>query len=177
MRIDYRTAIVESEADLAEREQALRGQRTAVRAMLLRLLKSGRVRSLRAAAPLVGYSERQLQTWWAHYRAGGLAAVLSEAPRPVKRSRLTAEAYAGLEAEMRAGRVATLKDAQAYLERAWGISYRTVNGVWVQLRKRGAKLKTGRRRHRRADAEQQAAYKRDVRTAARGPTGQRGLGV
>lgn len=61
---------------------------------------------------------------------------------------------------MRAGRVATLEDARHYLAQTWGITYGSVSGVWWQLRRRKAKPKTGRRRHRQVDQDQQAAFKK-----------------
>ena len=47
MRILYAQAIQESEADLARREQSIRGQKAADRVRMLRLLKSEAVKSLR----------------------------------------------------------------------------------------------------------------------------------
>jgi hypothetical protein len=47
MRINYPKAIGESEADLTEFEQRLRGQKAADRVRMLRLLKSATVKSLR----------------------------------------------------------------------------------------------------------------------------------
>ena len=52
----------------------------------------------------------------------------------------------------RRGQIATLKDAQTYLDERHGIVYPSLNGVWAQLRKHQIKLKTGRRRHALADA-------------------------
>jgi transposase len=161
-RTNYNQAIVESESRLLELEKELRGKRTAVRVIVLRLLKSGQVTSLVAVAPVVGYSSRQLQNWWASYRAGGIEALLEMKHSPGKKSRLTPEAYAGLETQMKAGAIATLKDARSYLSREWGIVYPSLNGVWLQLRKRRAKLKTGRRRHRKADIEAQEAFKKTL---------------
>ena len=60
MRINYPKAIQESEEDLTELEQRLRGQKAADRARMLRLLKSGTVKSLKDCAPLLGYSVIQL---------------------------------------------------------------------------------------------------------------------
>jgi hypothetical protein len=48
-------------------EKQLRGRPLTDRLKLLRLLKTRTVPSLRAAAPLLGYSERQLQRWWGIY--------------------------------------------------------------------------------------------------------------
>jgi transposase len=131
-------------------------------------LKEEQAVSLLAAAPLVGYSVRQVNRWWAVYRQGGLARLLEEPPRRGKRTRLTPEAWAGLEAEMVAGRIGTLQDARRYLHEQWGIVYRSLNGVWWQLHRRRAKPKTGRRRHRRANTAEQQAYKRQLRGAAPG---------
>jgi hypothetical protein len=60
MRIKYPQAIQESEEELTRLEQGLRGQKTADRVRVLRLLKSGAVKSLKDCAPLVGYSVIQL---------------------------------------------------------------------------------------------------------------------
>jgi transposase len=160
VRIAYPSVIAESEEELAALERRPRGRPTAARVRMLRLLKAGAARSPGACAPLVGDSPRQRASWRGRYRAGGLAALAREPTRPGKASRLTPEALAGLEAEMRAGRIATLEDARRYLAERWGVAYASLNGVWWQLRKHKVKLKTGRRRHRRADAAAQEEFKK-----------------
>jgi transposase len=175
-RVCYPLVIAEDLAELARRERALRGRPTQARVRLLRLLKERRAASLLAAAPLVGYSVRQVNRWWQAYRQGGLAGLLAEPPRPGKRSRLTPEAWAGLEAEMVAGRIGTLAEARHYLHEHWGIVYRSLNGVWWQLQRRRARPKTGRRRHRRANPAEQQAYKRRLRRAAPGAAVPAGVG-
>src|SRR5512135_500603 len=57
MRIKYPQAIQESEEELTRLEQGLRGQKRADRVRVLRLLKSGAVKSLKDCAPLVGYCD------------------------------------------------------------------------------------------------------------------------
>jgi transposase len=158
MRTDYPTVITESAVELARQERALRGQRRQARVRMLRLLKDGTAPSLPRCAPLVGYSLRHLNRWWARYQAQGLAGLLAEQPRLGKASKLTPAAYTALEEQMRAGRVARLEDARRYLAEQWGITYGSVSGVWWQLRKHKAKPKTGRRRHRQADAAAQEAF-------------------
>lgn len=170
MRTDYPTMITEDEETLRRMERRLRGRPPAVRVQALRLLKSGVARSLEACAALVGHSPRQVARWWATYRRGGLAEVMRERPRRGKVSRLTPAALAALEAAMAVGRIATLKDAQAYLAEHHGIVYDSLNGVWQQLRKHRIKLKTGRRRHALADAAAQEAFKAGFRgERERGP--------
>jgi transposase len=166
MRVDYVGAIAETEGELADRERQERGGRAEPRVRLLRLLRSGSVGSVRAAAPPLGYSQRQLQTWWKLYKTGGLEALTEEKPHPGKESRLTDEAYEALSGEMRAGMVATLRDAREYLSREWGVEYKSLNGVWLQLRRRGVKPKTGRRRHSKSDPKAREEYKRGLRRSS-----------
>jgi transposase len=174
MWIDYGERIAESIEELAEIGRRLRGRAGADRVRLLLALKSGRERSLRRAAALLGYSERQAQRWWTAYRSGGLAALLERRPRE-RRERVGPAARAALEAEMRAGRVARLREAQAFLRDRHGIAY-SLNGVSLLFKRHHVKRKTGRRRHRKADAAAQAAFKKGVRGrtgAARGRAGLR----
>ena len=160
MRIKYPKAIQESEEELMSLEQRLRGQKTADRVRMLRLLKSGTVMSLKDCAPLVGYSVIQLTRWWERYRAAGLAGMLKQHQPAGKAARLTPEAWAGLLQAMRAGHIATMQDARNYLERAWGIRYKNGKSLWWLFKKHRVKWKTGRRRHKKANAEQQAAFKK-----------------
>jgi transposase len=162
MRIKYPKAIQESEEELTRLEQRLRGQKTGDRVRMLRLLKSGAVKSLKDCAPLVGYSVSQLTRWWERYRAEGLAGVLKRQKPAGKASRLTPEAWAGLLQAMRAGHIATMQEARNYLEREWGISYKNGKSLWWLFKKQRVKWKTGRRRHQKANAEQQAAFKKTL---------------
>jgi transposase len=122
---------------------------------------------LARCADLVGHSPRQVARWWALYRQEGLPGLLREPTYPGKTPRLTREALVALEAMMAAGQIATLKDAQAYLADHHGIVYRSLNGVWLQLRKHKSKhkskLKTGRRRHALADAATQEMFRAGFR--------------
>ena len=166
MRTAYPAVIGESEQELAAQERRLRGRPGAARLRMLRLLKAGAAPTLSACAPLVGYSPRQVARWWKRYREGGLPELLADKPRPGKASRLTPDALAGLEEQMRAGAIATLADARRYLRDRWGIEYASLNGVWWQLRKHRITLKTGRRRHRRADPAAQEGFKNGFRGGA-----------
>ncbi len=60
---------------------------------------------------------------------------------------------------MQAGHIATMQDARNYLEREWGVSYKNGKSLWWLFKKHRVKWKTGRRRHQKANAEQQAAFK------------------
>jgi len=162
MRITYPKVIQESEEELTRLEQSLRGKKTADRVRMLRLLKSGAVKSLKECAPLVGYSVIQLTRWWERYRAEGLAGMLKQHKPVGKASRLTPEAWAGLLQAMRAGHIATMQEARNYLEREWGIRYKNGKSLWWLFKKHRVKCKTGRRRHKKANTEQQAAFKKTL---------------
>jgi transposase len=50
--------------------------------------------------------------------------------------------------------------ARDYLEREWGIRYKNGKSLWWLFKKHRVKWKTGRRRHQKANAEQQVAFKK-----------------
>ena len=177
MRTNYPGVITEDEATLRRMERQVRGRPTGIRLQALRLLKSGTAASLPACATLVGHSPRQVARWWATYRREGLEGLLREPMYPGRTSRLTAEAVADLEAVMAVGRIATLKEAQAYLADHHGIVYPSLNGVWAQLRKHKIKLKTGRRRHALADAAAQEAFRAGFRGEPECCPGHPGVGL
>jgi transposase len=118
------------------------------------------VKSLKDCAPMLGYSVSQLTRWWERYRAEGLAEMLRGHKRAGKASRLTPQAWAGLLQAMRAGQITTMQDARDYLEREWAISYKNGKSLWWLFKKHRIKWKTGRRRHQKANTEQQAAFKK-----------------
>jgi transposase len=162
MWIDYRQAIGENAADLIKLERRYRGAGVGDRIKMLRLLKTEAYPSQRQLATALGYTERQLRRWWRLYVHGGLTALLHRAPPRGRPERLEAAALAALEAEMEAGRIGRLRDAQRFLAEQWGIHYHGVSGLSRLCQRHKIKLKTGRRRHRRADAEAQAAFKKTL---------------
>jgi transposase len=102
----------------------------------------------------------QLTRWWERYRAEGVTGLLKRHKPAGKASRLTAEAWQGLLQAMRAGHIATMQEARNYLEREWGISYKNGKSLCWLFKKHRVKCKTGRRRHKKANAEHQAAFKK-----------------
>ncbi len=159
MDTGFAAQIQEDAGDLHARERATHEKVHADRLRFLRLLKEGRASLVAEAAALLGYHVRTSERWWKRYREGGLAALVAPPRRRGARERITPEAWAGLEAEMRAGRVGGLADAQAYLRREWGVEY-GIDAASKLFKRRKTKLETGRPRHRRAAAPaEQAAFK------------------
>jgi transposase len=163
-RTDYPTLIVEDDARLRQEETRVRGTAAAPRLQMLRLLKCGEAATLPQVATLIGYSPRQVERWWQTYRTKGLAALAQVYHPAGKPAQLTDEAWAGLTVELEAGRIAGQEDARRYLAQTWNVQYESVNGISYQFKKRKVKWKTGRRRHAKADAVAQAAFKQTSRT-------------
>jgi len=61
---------------------------------------------------------------------------------------------------MKGGRIVQLEDARRYLADVHGIEYAGISAISTLFQRRGVKLKTGRWRHRRADAKKQQALKK-----------------
>jgi transposase len=176
MWTDYGERMTQSPPALLAVERQLRGRPRTDRLKLLRALQTRTVRSLRAAAPLLGYSERQLQRWWATYTTGGLEALPSRRPRAGRQEQVSAEAWNALTVEMQAARLARLKAVQRYLRERWGIDYHSLHGISQPCKRRKTKLKTGRRRHRQANLAAQAAVKKYLRPHPRPAAGARRVG-
>ncbi len=162
MYLNYTELIHEPPEQLARLERQYRSGPLADRLKMLRLLKIGAYRSRRALAELLGYSERQLQRWFDTYRAGGLEALMVREQPSGRNEQVTPEAWSALETEMKAGRIAGLKEAQRFLEARFSMAY-TIGGLSDLFRRRKTKLKTGRRRNKKATQAEQAAFKKSVR--------------
>ena len=160
MRIHYPTAITEQIETLEVQERQVRGTRTAVRVRMLLLLKNGTAKSLKDVGPLLGYKIAQVTRWWGCYKTKGLGALVKRHPHPGKPSQLSKDAWAGLEQVMIKGQIGTLEEARHYLEQEWHICYKSVNALSWLFKQRKIKWKTGRRRHRKANQEQQDVFKK-----------------
>ena len=102
----------------AERDYQLRP-----RLQALWLLRRGR--SVREAAGVVGAHERTVQQWLARYRRAGLAGV--RAHRRAGRGKaayLSGEQQAALVAEAATGAFHTARDAMAWVQAQFGVTYR-----------------------------------------------------
>ncbi len=159
MHIAYPRAITENAEELRAYEQRVRGTAAAPRVQMLRLLQSGEATNVPQVATLVGYSPRHIQRWWQTYRTAGLTVLIRVYHPAGKPAQLTEEAWAGLQVELEAGRIGGQEEARRYLAETWGVQYQSVNGISYQFKRRKVKWKTGRRRHAKADAAAQAAFK------------------
>ena len=136
MRTHYPDQIRESAEALEQLERSLRGQAICDRVKMLRLLKTGLYDSRRTLAPVLGFSERQLQRWWKLYKRGGLEALLEEKAVGGSTERMTDAAWEALKQEMRNGNVKQLKEAQAFLQARFGIDYQSLQGLSDMIKRR-----------------------------------------
>src|SRR6187455_1754672 len=141
MNATYPLLIQEDVAQLQAAEKAARDKSRADRVRMLRFLKEERVAGVSQAAEVLGYSVRTAQRWWQCYREGGSAGLLAAPGRRGMVERITPEAWEGLQAEMRAGHIGGLHEAQIYLRDTWHIAY-GIDAISKLFRRR--KLKTGR---------------------------------
>lgn len=158
--IDYPRVIEEDLRELEKLEKRHRYSHLFHRVRMLRLLKSGECSSLLKVAKALGYSRRQCQRWFIAYRREGLEELLvSRLHERGPKELVTEEAFVELEEAMKRGEIATVAQAHRFLwER--GIRYAHPESVGGLLRRRKVKLKTGRPRHEKADADEQEAFKK-----------------
>ena len=151
MRVNYSEAIQESEEELKQLEKQHRGRQAYPRIQMLRLLKSGKVKNQPACAEELGYSQSSIERWCKIYRDLALSGLLQVSKDGGRPSRLTPEAWEGLQQELELGKIRRLQDAVDYLKNTHGVVYQSTEGVRYLFTKFRVKLKTGRPRHRRKD--------------------------
>ncbi len=160
MRPTYQELIQESEEELLGLEKKHRYSHLTQRVKMLRLLKSGRCRSLGAAAKELNYSFRQCHRWLTTYRSGGLGELLeNNVSERGRREWDNTEAWQALQQALEAGEIASYKQAQELLAEH-GIHYKDETGVLRLFKRHHIKAKTGRYRHEKANEEAQADFKK-----------------
>ncbi len=122
------------------------------------LLRSGR--GVREVAALIGVHERSVQRWVGWYREGGMAAVRAHHQAGTGQPAfLTAEQQARLRAEAATGAFRTAAEAQRWIEREFGVSYRP-GGMYALLGRLRIHPKVPRPVNPTADQVAQAAWKK-----------------
>src|SRR5918996_1083051 len=161
-KILYPQVITEDVDDLKELEKYHRYSHLFQRVRMLRLLKSEQCSNLGEAARALGYSWRQCQRWFASYQNGGIEELLkSRVDERGRQELVTPEAFGELQEAMKRGEIATIGQAHRFLSER-GIEYSHPDGVGQLLRRRKVKLKTGRPRHKKADLQEQEAFKKSL---------------
>jgi transposase len=157
---NYSELIEEDLEELRSLIKTYRGHPALYRIRMLYFLKVGQVGSRRKLTDILSCSERSLQRWWSTYREKGLESLLYYGSPSGYDEYVSEEAYSALEEEMKAGRIAGLREVKNYLSEHWNVIYKDVSAISRLFKRRGVKLKTGRRGHRNADLLEQKAFKK-----------------
>lgn len=132
-----RTAQIQESLEFLESlEKHYRDEPQEARIKMLRLLKEDPARTLEQAAKMTGCSERSVYRWWSTYQAKGLQGLL--APRrntTAATPRIGRNEAEELREMLQTGKLSTLHDVQAWLDKRFGLKY-SVKGVANLLQRR-----------------------------------------
>jgi transposase len=156
--MDYAKLIREKVEELLKLEHQQKQALLRDRVRFIRLLKAGAVTSQRLAGEQIGLKERQSQRLWHSYRNKGIEGLLSY-PYKGTFSKLSTTQVSRLRSYLKTDSVDTLKQAQAYLQDAFGIDY-TIAGVSLLFKRLKIKLKTGRPTNIRQNPAEKEAFKK-----------------
>ena len=166
MRHNYGVLIKEEAQELEKLEAKHRNSVIGTRMRMLRLLKSGQVKSMQKAADEIHYSLRHVQRWLKVYQEAGLQGLL-EPLKPAtggQGERMTEEAWQGLKTAMERGEIASYGQARVLLAE-YGVMYNHDTSILKLFRRHGIKAKTGRPRHEQADVVTQKQFKKTLQTS------------
>ncbi len=152
IRLDYTELIKEPASELLKLERRQSEALFRDRIRYLRVLKSGEVKTQRAASNMIGISDRQGQRNWRLYREKGLLGVLGPLKRPGAPRKLKAEEYAELESRLESDDIQFLHEAVAYVKQQYKKDY-TIAGMHYVFKRLKVKKKTGRPVNIRQDKE------------------------
>jgi transposase len=156
--MEYSKKIKESLEELLELEQKQKQALLRDRVRFIRLLKAGQAPGQRFAGEQIGLKERQSQRLWHSYKNKGMAGLLAY-PYKGTFGKLSTTQISRLRSYLKTDSVDTLKQAQAYLQEAFGVDY-TIAGVSLLFKRLKIKLKTGRPTNIRQDQAEKQAFKK-----------------
>lgn len=156
--MDYSNLIKESIEQLQALEQSQKQAMLRDRVRFIKLLKAGAVKSQRRAGEQIGLQERQSQRLWCLYRQQGMQGLLVY-PYQGSFGKLSTTQVSRLRTYLKTDSVDTLKQAQTYLQDAFGVEY-SLAGVSLLFKQLKIKLKTGRPTNIRQDQAEKEAFKK-----------------
>jgi transposase len=116
------------------------------------------VHSQRLAGEQIGLQEGQSQRLWHTYQQQGLAGLLTY-PYQGSFGKLSTQQLSRLRSYLKTDSVDTLKQAQTYLQDAFGVDY-TLAGVSLLFKRLKIKLKTGPPTNIRQDSVEKETFKK-----------------
>ena len=157
--MDYSKQIKEDIEELlrVEKEQTNGAYRDHVK--FVRLLKSGKAKTQKEAADLIGVGLRQGQNIWAKYKKVGLSGLV-HLPEKGKKPFIKPADEQRLLKRLKRDDIETLAQARQMLKEEFGAQYADESGVWYLFGRLGIKLKTGRPIHVRKDDQAEKEFKK-----------------
>jgi transposase len=156
--MDYEKLIKESAQELLCLEQQQKQAILRDRVRFVRLLKTGQANTQTVAGEHIGLKQRQSQRLWHTYRQKGIEGLLAY-PYQGTFGKLSTQQLSQLRTYLKTDSVDTLKQAQAYIQDAFGVGY-TIGGISVLFQPLKIKLKTGRPTSIRQDQGERESFKK-----------------
>ena len=156
--MNYEKLIKESVEELLKLEQRQKHAMLRDRIRFVKLLKTGQAKSQRLAGEQIGLKERQSQRLWRTYRTKGIQGLLCY-PYQGSFGKLSTHQLTLLRTYLKTDSVDTLKQAQSYLQDAFGADY-SLGGVSMLFDRLKIKLKTGRPTNVRQNPAEKEAFKK-----------------
>lgn len=160
--MNYQAEITESEDDLIKLERSTKDVKARDRVRFVRLLKTGKAATQQQAGVLINLGIRQSQRLWQRYRQNGIA-VLAVGNYQGSTAKLNKAEQSRLKERLKKDDIASLEQAQNYLQQEFGVSY-TIGGVSYLFKRLKIKLKTGKPTNiNQVAAEQEEFKKKNIR--------------
>ena len=156
LKVDWQ----ESSEELKDRYQKEEYPQRRTRLQVLWQLRQGK--RIQDVVDLTGASYRSVQQWLRWYRQGGLSEVLRRVVghhAKGKKPYLNQLQQRALVAKVQQGETRTVWDVIEWVRGRWGVRY-TYKGMYTLMKGRGLGLKVPRPHSEKADARQQAAWKK-----------------
>ena len=123
--------VKESEKEIKEMLRKEKDVRKTKRLQMLLAFKEDPRMGYEKVGKRIGVSGRQVMRWWKAYEEGGIKRLLEVQRRGRKKGdeqKVPDEAIERLREEMRKGKIRTIKDGVAFMEREYGVKY-SISGM------------------------------------------------
>ncbi len=160
-KLPFPTLITESLNELREGERTEKSARLRLRIILLRLLKSGEMSSIKDACRVIGITAKRGYELWSLYQQKGFDEYL-QLNYKARQTRLSIEQQAHLIKKASDGRgFGSQQEVRRYLKEEFNVSY-TQAGVCLLFQRLRIKAKQPRPSNVLADKEAQTEYKKTL---------------
>ena len=157
--------VAESEKEIKEMLRKEKDVRRTKRLQMLLAFKEDPKMGYEKVGKRIGVSGRQVMRWWKAYEKGGIKRLLEIQSRGRKKGegqKVPDEAIEKLREEMLKGKIRTIKDGVAFIEREYGVRY-SISGMYrIFKEKLRAKKKGGRKYSKKKDPKKESEFKGNI---------------